>query len=185
MMLIVSSRLTITVDLNRQTTLSSQSMQWSQCEKAFEFDGSWRDIYILNTSSMDWDKLLDALSHSKYEIKFWVDNAKSQPILTMQEALEIRKKACPLMHVEMMGIAIACHFFTDENIEFDIDPRQVVNQQDLDAILDFMTFLGNLLQKTVVLTPENLEDIPLIQFFPKAQTFSYHKENERYHQTPP
>lgn len=153
-------------------------MQWDQCKKAFEFDGSWRDIYILNTDSTDWNKLLEALSLSKYEIRFWIDHEKSKPIVTIQEAFKIKKRASLLMHIEVVGVAIACHFFTDKFIEFDIDPRQVVDQTALDGVLDFMAFLGNILQKAVVLTPEDLENIPLIQYFPKHQTFTYYKENE-------
>jgi hypothetical protein len=153
-------------------------MQWSQCKKSFEFDGSWRDIYVLKTNSIDWNRLLDALTNSKYEMKFWVDNERVQPIKTIQELLEIPTRSSPLMHIDISDVNIACHFFTDENIEFDIDPREVVNQENLDGILMFITFIGNLLQKQVVLTPENLENILLITFFPETQTITHHNENE-------
>ena len=48
-----------------------------------------------------------------------------------------------------------CHFFTTDEIELDLDPREVTSQGQLDAVLDFISNLGAALQRDVVLTEEN------------------------------
>jgi hypothetical protein len=35
-----------------------------------------------------------------------------------------------------------------------------------------------LIKMAMTITPENLENIPLITFFPETQTITYHNENE-------
>ncbi|MEL7407974.1 MAG: hypothetical protein AAFN00_13570, partial [Cyanobacteria bacterium J06558_2] len=70
-----------------------QKLNWSQCQKDFEFDGTWRDIYILNTNSDDWNQLLESFLASKYQTIFWIDNKKNKRIQTIQEALRIRNHA--------------------------------------------------------------------------------------------
>lgn len=149
-------------------------IRWEQCNDDFEFDGSWRDIYILNTNSEDWNRFLKSLLHSKYKTIFWIDGEAVKPIKTIQRALEIRNQANPLMCINASGVHIACHFFTDEEMEFDLDPREVNNQQDLDNVLNFIIFLGNLLEKKVILTPENISSTIIIEFDPKKQSMVYY-----------
>lgn len=151
-----------------------QKLNWEQCKKDFEFDGTWRDIYILNTNFDDWNKFLKSLSNSNYETKFWIDNETAKEITTIQAALEIRNHASPYMLIDASGVQIACHFFTDEEIEFDIDPRQVNNQQDLDEVINFMIFLGNLLLKKAILTPENTLSSIIIDYNPKTEIVQYY-----------
>ena len=148
-------------------------MQWKQCKKVFDFDGSWRDIYVLNANRNDWNKLLKSLLNSTYETIFWIDGEVTKPIKTIQEALGIRNYASPLMHINASKLHIACHFFTDEEIEFDIDPREVNNQQNINEVIRFMFFLGNLLQKKVILTPENISSLIMIEFNLKTQSMVY------------
>ena len=41
-------------------------IDWKTCKQDFEWDGSWRDIYILNTNILEWQKFIDFLRSSKY-----------------------------------------------------------------------------------------------------------------------
>lgn len=150
-------------------------MQWAQCQKDFKFDGLWIDIYILNTDRADWNRFLRSLLNSKYPIAFWIDGEIAKPITTIQEALNIGNYANPLMHIDVFRVHVACHFFTDKEIELDIDPREVNSQQDLDRVVDFMMFLGNCLQKKVILTPENSPHLIIIEFDPKTQAICYYQ----------
>ena len=154
--------------------VNNLSLDWKQCQKDFEFDGSWRDIYILDTVSNDWNIFLESLLTSSYETKFWIDGKIVKPIKTIQEALKIRNSACPLMIINASGLHIACHFFTEEEIEFDIDPREVNDWQDLNKVIDFIIFVGNLLQKKVILTPENTSSAILINYNPETESLEHH-----------
>ncbi|MEM7090346.1 MAG: hypothetical protein AAF496_12315, partial [Pseudomonadota bacterium] len=50
---------------------------------------------------------------------------------------------------------IHCHFFTESELELDVDPKHIVSQQGLNEISEFIIGLGKVLKKNVVLTEEN------------------------------
>jgi hypothetical protein len=46
-------------------------MHWTKLKEQIYFeDGSWRDIYVLNTTARDWEKWVD-LVNRKYQVEFW------------------------------------------------------------------------------------------------------------------
>jgi len=47
-----------------------------------------------------------------------------------------------------------CHFFQNDDIELDLDPREVTGQAQLDALLEFMRDIGRTTSASVVLTPK-------------------------------
>lgn len=69
------------------------------------------------------------------------------------------------------GILVVFHFFTPEEIECDIDPREVSGQASLDALLGFKRRLGDLTRKPAALTPENVPDEPIISYDPESSSF--------------
>ena len=54
-----------------------------------------------------------------------------------------------------MDEVIACHFFTPDEIELDLDPAEVSSQGAMDSVLRFMGCLGSCLGRDVTLTEEN------------------------------
>jgi hypothetical protein len=67
-----------------------------------------------------------------------------------------------------------CHFFTAEEIEFDIDPRDVKGQRELNALFDFMRCLAQATDKDVVLTAENMPEIVIFRISPGQAAIQYH-----------
>jgi hypothetical protein len=63
------------------------------------------------------------------------------------------------------------HFFSEGEIECDIDPREVTSQADLDAVLSLMRQLGDATKKQVILTYENCSNSPLLSYLPTTQEF--------------
>lgn len=57
--------------------------------------------------------------------------------------------------MDVSGIQLNCHFFTVVEIEFDLDPRKIVDPGKLDSVFDFMRGMANAVGKDVVLTLEN------------------------------
>lgn len=149
------------------------SLEWEKCKAAFEWDGSWRDIYLLSTTIEDWRKLLATLQYS-YPLTFFVDGEKQSKLLPSPEELHaMRNHASPKVEVDIQGIIAVSHFFCIEEIEFDIDPRQVTDQKRLDALLDFLRCLGNCVVKDVLLTPENELQAPLIVYTHRTEEFRF------------
>jgi hypothetical protein len=65
-------------------------------------------------------------------------------------------------------------FFTVEEIEFDIDPREVKGQQELNALFGFMRCLAQATDKEVVLTAENMREIVIFRASPGNAAIEYH-----------
>jgi hypothetical protein len=72
------------------------------------------------------------------------------------------------------GIAIACHFFTPDDIEFDLSPEQVDSAERFEALLAFLRVIASTLGKTVSLTPENLDGDPILTVDPRTNRVVYH-----------
>jgi hypothetical protein len=77
------------------------------------------------------------------------------------------------MKIDASGILINCHFFSKEEIEFDIDPKDVTEQSDLDALCEFMRMVGKVVGKPTILTPENFQDKPIILFNPETNELNF------------
>jgi hypothetical protein len=60
------------------------------------------------------------------------------------------------------NIQVNAHFFIAEEIENDITPNEINSIDDHNKLMNYMTNLSKVLNKTVVLTPENEADFVLI-----------------------
>lgn len=81
------------------------------------------------------------------------------------------------LKIYLDDIVVACHFFTDEEIELDIDPREVTSQTELDLVLNFLRLLGTRLSKDTILTPENLPQAVWLKYSWRNDEFELVPEN--------
>jgi hypothetical protein len=137
---------------------------WSDIEWIFETDGSLRDIYIQDVTLTEWEQLVDFLNLN-YEIKFGQDE---QNQIDKKYVLDYLKDGTgemegKILKINSNGIHFHCHFFLHNQIEFDIDPRQVKTTSDFKNIEHFMIAISRELKKQVTLTDENLPEFPLIK----------------------
>jgi hypothetical protein len=149
-------------------------IRWEICKQDFEWDGSWRDIYIFKTTLHDWQTLSDFL-RTTYELKYSIDGEQQAFPKLVNKAFAVRANASALLNFQAHKILFACHFFSPEEIEFDIDPREIKSQSDINVLLNFMQRIGNVLCKPVVLTPESGREFPIISYEPASQKFQHHK----------
>ena len=75
----------------------------------------------------------------------------------------------------MCGIAINLHFFTVDEIEFDLDPSDIDSESRLNDLFGFMATLADELTKEVVLTPENEQERPIFRCVPGSSSIQYLK----------
>jgi hypothetical protein len=65
-------------------------------------------------------------------------------------------------------INLNAHFFCEDEIEFDLDPRELLDDDDLAAILDFMRVIGRRLRKEVLVSVESLPRLsPELRYDPR------------------
>ena len=139
-------------------------MKWNEIKTAFDWDGSRRDIYVLNSSIEDWRKMLDFIRGSNYSFQFY-HYEEEQPIPASPNKLFTGDRAW-LLSLHVKGIAVFSHFFAIDEIELDFDPREVDSLQKATALFEFMRCLGRILEKPVRLTPENTSSYAIFEYDP-------------------
>ncbi|MGG4207761.1 hypothetical protein ABEW60_26050 [Paenibacillus jamilae] len=117
--------------------------------KFFYKDGSLRDIYILDTTSMDWDKLLTNFKFTIYKNGEIMDD---EYIPSEQELLNGN-----LINVNLIykGISFNGYYNNSDFIEFDLHPTAIDSIESLNKLLDFMKELTQETNKEIILTPES------------------------------
>ncbi|RUV31809.1 hypothetical protein [Mesorhizobium sp. M7A.F.Ca.MR.148.00.0.0] len=137
-------------------------MNWEQIASDFAWDGSWRDIYVLNTTEADWQGVWDILLAWTPPAKFSVSGKVESMPLGVEAALE--SETGSLLSFYVGPIQLACHFFSAVEIEFDFDPRQVSGETEIEQLDRFMRLLGDATGKQVVLTQENDQEAILARY---------------------
>lgn len=139
-----------------------ENLEWAACKAAFAVDGSLRDIYVHSTTVDDWDRFLRAISEKP--LTYTVDGAACPLPAKASTALE--RVNAHLLTIKHGPLHLNCHFFAEEEIELDLDPREVTSQAAFDAVLGFMREIGTALGKRVVLTEESAADHVWLSYDP-------------------
>lgn len=129
-----------------------------------------RDVFVQETTIRDWDKVLHALP-SAYSVRFWehdFDRGEDveRPCPASTAAIFGRRAnglAGDLLAVTVGGAQFNAHFFEEELIEFDMDPRQFESWSDVAACFEFMAWLERLMDKPVCLSYEGAHETPIAQ----------------------
>jgi hypothetical protein len=145
---------------------------WSKVESDFEWDGSLRDIYVRSATLEDWRAVYRVLKTSP-EVAFRFDGEQVAVPADISDVFAMRGKKSPMLSLKVGSVTVVCHFFTEEEVEFDIDPREVRSQADLDAVLAFLKKIGDSVRKPVLLTPENAPQSEILRYEPASQHFMY------------
>lgn len=144
-------------------------MEWSKLkETVYHFEGSMLDLYVLDTTRSDWQKWIDYVNE-KYAVRFMAGDDKIiKDQIGYDSVLDYWNGSTDYLRgvtFIVRGIDINCHFFTDLEIENDIDPRKIKGFEDHFALMDYMLAVSTLLNKPMILTPENVSTIELIRCF--------------------
>jgi hypothetical protein len=143
----------------------------ADCKEAFEWDGSLLDIYIHETTLNDWQSFIDWIRHGRYNFSFTPGNNSSSLPDNVQDVFNEQETS--LLSISINGLLANCHFFGMEEIELDIDPREVVSEENFRDLMDFISNLGKALSKQVIITPENMPGMPLFLFTPENNEVKY------------
>lgn len=141
---------------------------WEDIKWIFEPDGILRDIYVKKINIEDWKILIDYLNIN-YTLKYGPtgENSIANKIdkdylirLLNDEAGEMELKTVSIIIDDIM---INTHFFSINEIEFDIDPKEINSPINYEKILNFMNQISQILNKPIILTGENQAEFPLIK----------------------
>jgi hypothetical protein len=141
-------------------------MDWDQVSADFEPDGALRDIYVLDATLADWQAVVDRLRTLNPRPKFCIGGEEvALPIDVTELFFRGPDDLCPSLHVPLGSATLNCHFFVDDEIEFDLDPREM-GPSLLDPLIEFLKELGTVTAKPVVLTMENMPEAVIMRYDP-------------------
>lgn len=148
-------------------------MNYQDCKIEFEFDGSWRDIYVPDTDIQDWQKLIDFVHSGFYPYSCWIGGEEDNLQLRADAIFKAKSELTQFIQVQTGAVVLNCHFFTPDEIEFDLDPREIQSQVELNQVLQFMREIGRITNREVILTPENLKDFPIFKISSGSEDLQY------------
>ena len=147
---------------------------WAELKDAFKSDGSWRDIYVLETDLLAWERVLvwlRGLAGSGVARLEYEPDPLPETVATIMER-HATTGGGPLK-IFASGLQINCHFFGEEEIEFDIDPREVKGPTEARVLLDLMRGLATVANGPVHLTEENLSDQRWLTYDPRSSEWQF------------
>lgn len=145
---------------------------WQQVKKDFEPDGALRDVYIQRTDLKAWQQFLDWVQSDSFPgvVSWHSDNAQIPE--RVAEIFELRRARSLSLSMLVSGITFNCHFFTVDEIELDFSPEHLDSER-FKGFLGFISALGNLLSKEVIVTPENAPQLLFLKFDPAAREIEF------------
>lgn len=154
-------------------------LQWDEVAKIFEFDGSLLDAYVFEVSRADWQHVIDVIRIQGW----WFDyDCGDSPMLLPElvgDIFDHRGDWSTTLSIQpVAGIVVNTHFFSDDEVEFDFDPRELQGQEQIDVLCSFLRTIGRTLDKPVVLTPENSPGLPLITYVPSEDRLVVRRTQE-------
>ncbi|WP_294226193.1 hypothetical protein [uncultured Chryseobacterium sp.] len=142
-------------------------MNWKYLkDNIYLSDGSLRDIYVLNTSRVDWENWIGFVNQNyKIEFKYYDregefvsnDTIIFEPIFKRWDGInDLIIDAT----IDIGGILVKCYFFSEDEIENDITPLEVKSLEHHHRLMEYLSCVSKILNKEVLLTIENYSSLP-------------------------
>lgn len=134
---------------------------WLDVRHEFEPDGSWRDVYMFETTRAEWQAVLDWVRSVDPSPRFTVDGEAASLPTDVGWMFEHRETVAPSLYFVHHGVDYGLHFFQEDEIELDIDPRKIREGNWPDFIAT-LSDLSQLVNRDVLVTPENLPHVAIL-----------------------
>lgn len=140
---------------------------WDDVKRFFdpEVMGALPDVHVADASVEDWQAVLDLVAASRWQWQYSEGAvARSMPLAEAVLSRPVDAE-CPELRVwPTPGVLAIFRFYAPEEIDFDVDLRELQGQDRLDVLCEFLRVIGRRLGKAVVMTAEGDADHPLLGF---------------------
>jgi hypothetical protein len=120
-----------------------------------EVMGSLPDVNVPDASGEDWQLVLDLVVESGWRFKY-SEGASELPLPRAEAVLSRPSGAeCPELRVwPAEGVLAIFRFYAADEIDFDVDLRELQGQERLDVFCGFLAAIGRRLSKSVLMDSE-------------------------------
>lgn len=147
---------------------------WAAYKAEFVPDGSLRDICVFQTDMEDWHTAAGVITAQGYDLKFLQKlTGRRFPEDLHSLFPSSADEELTLLTIDISGVLLNCHFFTNEQIEFDLDPAEVKSADQLARLFELMHAIAGALGKDVLMTPENEKLHPIFRCRPLSDQVEY------------
>lgn len=130
-----------------------------------EINGVLPDVHVPGTTVEDWQAVVDLLRSKGWAYEYAVDGRATRIPATVVEMLSLRDQAGVTLKVwPAPGVLAIFRPYCVEQIDFDVDLRELQGQQRLDALCAFLRAIGRRLGRPVVMTSEGADDVPVLGY---------------------
>ncbi|MFD3880648.1 hypothetical protein [Streptomyces microflavus] len=140
---------------------------WDDVKCFFDPDlmGALPDVRVPDASVEDWQAVLDLVAEKGWKCQY----SEGETVLPVPRAEAVLSRAadaeCPDLRVWPTPdvLAIFC-FHADDEVDFDVDLRELQGQERLDVFCGLLREIGRRLGKPVLMNPEGDDSHPVIGF---------------------
>ncbi|MET9829841.1 hypothetical protein ABZ078_11085 [Streptomyces sp. NPDC006385] len=144
---------------------------WDDVECFFAPDlmGSLPDVRVPGVSWEDWQEVLDLVAEQGWQCQY----SEGETVLPVPRAEAVLSRPagaeCPNLRVWPAADVLAIsRFHADDEVDFDVDLRELQGQDRLDVFCGFLREIGRRLGKRVLMYPEGRYGHPVLGYDPEA-----------------
>lgn len=142
-------------------------LQFDEVTDLWHGDGSLREVYVHDTGPLHWERFDGLLGNYRLSYRF---DGIALPFPGSRQLLANRDGS-HLLSVFLHTVSLNCHFFIADQLELDIDPREILGQAEHNAAIAFIGALAHALKLPAHLTPEDGETRPFATYDPAAASW--------------
>ncbi|MFH8605556.1 hypothetical protein ACH4B8_38365 [Streptomyces flaveolus] len=140
---------------------------WDDVKCFFDPDvmGALPDVRVPNASVEDWQAVLDLVAEEGWTCQY----SEGEVVLPVPRAEVVLSRPtdaeCPGLRVWPTDDVLAIfRFHADDEVDFDVDLRELQGQEQLDVFCGFLRAIGRRLGKPVLMEPEGDCGHPVLGF---------------------
>lgn len=147
------------------------TLPWDEVKNFFDPDlmGALPDVHVSGTSIEDWRAIVDLVVESNWRWQY----SEGGAVVPMPPLEEVFFRPADAAAVDLRvwpdpSVLTIFRPYSAEEIDFDIDLRELQGQHGVDILCGFFSTIGRRLGKRVVMTPEGDYGHPILGFDPSA-----------------
>ena len=141
------------------------NLHWEDYKAEFTSDGQSMKIVIKGVNLNDWQSFIDFLKRTEAGMDFYCDGEAATLPENIWDVVLDQMHACQLS-IHLNGVTVNCHLLVPGEIELDIDPEEVDSETRAKVVFRLMSTVGRTLNKQVVLTRGNIDEVPIFKYVP-------------------